>query len=91
MLNLMNPSLVIVGGDLARLGDILLDPPLRQTIDERTLISSVAAADIRASELGVRSVAIGAATMVLKSALADSRLFPAIEVPAAARPEDSVS
>lgn len=90
LLNLMNPSMVIVGGDLARLGDVLLDP-LRQTISERTLVSSMAAADIRASELGARSVAIGAATVVLKSALADSRLFPAVEVPTAAQPEDTAS
>ena len=51
LLNLLNPSLVIVGGDLARLGDLLLDP-LRETVKSRTLVSSVAAAEIRASELG---------------------------------------
>ena len=33
LLNLMNPSLVIVGGDLARLGDLLLDP-LRETVKQ---------------------------------------------------------
>ena len=37
-----------------------------------------AAADIRASELGPQSVAVGAATMILKAALDDSRLFPAV-------------
>ena len=76
-LNILNPSLVIVGGDLARLGDLLLEP-LRETVEQRTLVSSVAAAEIRASELGPRAVAVGAATMVLKAALGDSRLFPAI-------------
>lgn len=87
LLNLLNPSMVIVGGDLARLGDILLDP-LRETVKRRTLVSSIAAAEIRTSDLGVRSVAIGAATLVLKAALGDSRLFPPVDVPALASSED---
>jgi predicted NBD/HSP70 family sugar kinase len=83
LLNLMNPSMVVVGGDLAGLGELLL-VPLRETALGRTLVSSVKAAEIRASELGPKSVAIGAATLVLKAALEDSRLFPAIENHAAA-------
>ena len=83
LLNLMNPSMVVVGGDLAGLGELLL-VPLRETARSRTLESSVAAAEIRASELGPKSVAMGAATLVLKAALADSRLFPAVENQAAA-------
>ncbi len=78
LLNLMNPSMVVMGGDLAGLGELLL-VPLRETAQSRTLESSVAAAEIRASELGPQSVAMGAATLVLKAALEDSRLFPAIE------------
>lgn len=78
LLNLMNPALVVLGGDLARLGELLVGP-LRETVARRTLVSSVAAAEIRVSELGPRSVAIGAATLVLKAALGDSQLFPAIE------------
>jgi len=76
LLNLMNPALVILGGGLSRLGRLLLDP-LQETVHRRTLVSSVAASEIRMSALGPRSVAIGAATMVLKEALADSRRFPA--------------
>jgi len=76
LLNLMNPALVILGGGLSRLGGLLLEP-LRETVHRRTLVSSVAASEIRMSALGPKSVAIGAATMVLKEALADSRLFPA--------------
>ncbi len=83
MMNLMNPSLVIVGGDLARLGDLLLGP-LREHVRNRTLVSSLAAAEIRTSDLGPLSVAIGAATLVLKAALEDSRLFPQVAVPARA-------
>lgn len=76
LLNLMNPSMVILGGGLARLGDMLL-APLRETIRLRTLISSLVACEIRASKLGERTTAMGAATMILEEALADTRLFPA--------------
>ncbi len=74
LLNLMNPSMVILGGGLARLGELLL-APIRETVERRTLVSSLAAAEIRTSELGPRAVAIGAATLVLRAALADPRLF----------------
>ncbi len=75
MLNLMNPAMVVLGGGLARLGELLL-APLRETVRRRTLVSSVAASEIRTSELGPRAVAVGAATLVLEAALADARLFP---------------
>jgi len=81
LLNLMNPSLVVIGGDLAVLGELLI-APLRETVQKRTLVSSVAAADIKASELGPQSIAIGAATMILKAALDDSRYFPALDTDA---------
>jgi predicted NBD/HSP70 family sugar kinase len=75
MLNLMNPALVSIGGSLARLGSVLIDP-LRESVRSRTLVSSVAAARIVASELGERDVATGAATLVLQQALSDLRFFP---------------
>ncbi len=74
LLNLLNPAVVVLGGDLARLGDLLLDP-LRERVHNRTLVSTVAAVKIMVSDLGPRSVAMGAATLVLKAALEDSRMF----------------
>jgi glucokinase-like ROK family protein len=74
MLNLLNPSLVIVGGGLARLGELLLEP-LRKTVRARSLVSSVAASEIVASALGSQDVAVGAATLALQEALADVRRF----------------
>jgi len=74
MLNLLNPSLVIVGGGLARLGELLLEP-LRRTVRTRSLVSSVAASEIVASALGSQDVAVGAATLALQEALADLRRF----------------
>jgi predicted NBD/HSP70 family sugar kinase len=78
LLNLMNPALVVFGGDLAGLGELLLEP-VRETVRRRTLVSLVAAAELRTSELGPQSVAVGAATMVLKEALQDCRLLAAVD------------
>jgi predicted NBD/HSP70 family sugar kinase len=75
MLNLLNPSLVVLGGGLARLGELLLEP-LRGVVHGRTLVTSVAATEIRTSDLGPRTVAIGAATRVLEAALENPSLFP---------------
>jgi predicted NBD/HSP70 family sugar kinase len=77
MLNLMNPSVVTIGGSVARLGDLLIEP-LRTSVRSRTLVSSVAAARIVASELGKHDVAVGAATLVLDAALNDLSYFPAV-------------
>ncbi len=75
MLNLMNPAKVILGGGISHVGELLLEP-LRETVRRRTLVSSLDASAIVASELGPRAGAVGAATMVLEAALNDSRLFP---------------
>jgi predicted NBD/HSP70 family sugar kinase len=75
MVNLMNPSAVIIGGRIARLGERLLGP-LRETVLRRTFVSAAAAAEIRTSDLGPQDVAIGAATLVLDAALHDPSLFP---------------
>jgi predicted NBD/HSP70 family sugar kinase len=77
LLNLMNPAVVVLGGGLSRLGEVMLEP-LREKVQSSTLVSSVAAAKILTSKLGPQSVAVGAATLVLKSALDDSRFFPAV-------------
>jgi predicted NBD/HSP70 family sugar kinase len=75
LLNLLNPAMVVLGGGLARLGEVLLEP-LRSTVKGQTLVSSLAASEIRTSTLGPRTIATGAATLVLKSALEDWRKFP---------------
>jgi len=75
LLNVLNPEVVIMGGGLARLGDVLLEP-MRQVVRTRTLASSVAVARIVTSQLGARAIAIGAATLLLQRALSDPRHFP---------------
>lgn len=75
LLNLVNPAMVILGGSLTRGGNLLLEP-LREVVRNRTLVTSVAATEIRIGELGPRAVALGAATLVLNAAFADPSLFP---------------
>lgn len=74
MLNLMNPALVIIGGGLSRVGELLLEP-LRNAARSRTLLGSISACEIVASQLGAHDIAVGAATLVLQEALADLRHF----------------
>jgi glucokinase-like ROK family protein len=76
MLNLLNPAVVSIGGSVAQLGDLLIEP-LRRSVKSRTLVTSVAAARIVASELGKHDIAVGAATLVLDAALNDLSYFPA--------------
>jgi predicted NBD/HSP70 family sugar kinase len=75
LLNLMNPAVVVLGGGITALGDLLLDP-LRQSMRQRALITSVARTRIVNSRLGKNAIAIGSTALVLDAALADLSLFP---------------
>ncbi|MBD3162796.1 MAG: ROK family protein [Candidatus Eisenbacteria bacterium] len=77
LLNLMNPAMVVLGGHVAGLGELVLGP-IRETVRQRTLVSQVTAAELVTSKLGPQSIAIGAATMILKEALADCFLLVAV-------------
>jgi predicted NBD/HSP70 family sugar kinase len=72
LLNLMNPSAVILGGSLCRLRERVLIP-VREAVMRRTFVSAVASSEILTSALGDRAIAIGAATLVLDAVLADPR------------------
>ena len=76
LLNLMNPAVVVLGGEIAGLGELLLDP-LRDTVRARALSTSVAETRLCTSGLGEQAIAVGAATLVLQAALRDRALFPA--------------
>jgi predicted NBD/HSP70 family sugar kinase len=77
VLNLMNPAAVIIGGQLATLGERLL-APVRASALRKTFVTSVASTEIRASQLGPQDVALGAATLVLDAALQDPSLCPTL-------------
>ena len=71
--NLMNPDMVIIGGSMARLDGLLLQP-IQKQLQTCKLMNSVAGVRLRTGELGTRAVAIGAATFALKEAF-DERNF----------------
>lgn len=64
--NLLNPARIIVGGELARAGDLVLEPiraTLRRTAMGLTRDAEVVAAEL---DLGARAGASGAAALVLR-------------------------
>ncbi|MEJ2538851.1 MAG: ROK family protein [Gemmatimonadota bacterium] len=75
LLNVMNPAAVFLGGSMTRVGDRILIP-IRETVLRRTLVDSLAASEIRRTELGPQGFAIGASTLVLATALETPTLFP---------------
>ncbi len=68
MLNLLNPDTVVLGGGITRAGDLLVDA-VRETLGSTSLAESISHADIRISALDEWGIAVGAATLVLESAL----------------------
>ncbi len=72
LLNLVNPSRIVLGGRLTAAGDLLLTP-LRAALDQRALWTSAEGAEVVISSLPQEAVALGAATLVLQDALSDPR------------------
>ena len=68
LVNLFNPGLVVVGGGVAQIGDLLLDP-IRKSIQERSLRSAAQAVRVSAALLGRRSSSMGAVVQALNIAL----------------------
>ena len=65
--NLLNPSLVIIGGELSEAGDVLLDP-IRAAIEQSAVPPAAAAVRVTAAELGTRAEVLGAASIQLARA-----------------------
>jgi predicted NBD/HSP70 family sugar kinase len=66
-INLLNPSVVVIGGELADTGSVLLNP-IRKAIDERAVSPAAAAVRVITGELGDRAEVLGAATTQLARA-----------------------
>jgi predicted NBD/HSP70 family sugar kinase len=71
IVNFFNPSVIVVGGDIAEAGEQLL-AGLREVIYSRSLPLATQHLTITASELGDRAGVIGAAVMVIEHVLAPS-------------------
>ena len=68
LVNLFNPGMVVVGGRVSQIGDLLLQP-IRQTVRERSLKSSSRGLQINAAVLGHRSSSMGAVVQALNMVL----------------------
>jgi glucokinase-like ROK family protein len=71
LINLVNPSTVIIGGGVAQVGD-LLTGPIRQEVRERSLRASEHVVRITTAMLGRRSSLIGALVQAINIAVHDS-------------------
>jgi glucokinase len=68
LVNLLNPSIVVVGGGVSQSGDLLLEP-MRQTVKERSLKAVSHSLRISSAVLGRRSSAMGCVVQALSYAL----------------------
>ena len=59
LVNLLNPEVVVVGGQLAQVGDIILDP-MRRALERSAIPSATASLVVRRSELLTGADVIGA-------------------------------
>ncbi len=64
LVNLFNPNIVIIGGNVARIGDLLLEP-IRKTVQERSLRMASSHLRITTALLGKRSSGMGAIVQAL--------------------------
>lgn len=80
--NLLNPDRVIIGGELAAAGDIVL-PPLRIALDRDVLPFAGSQVTVCKGELGDRAVALGAVASVLHRTTALAGVSQAVAPPAA--------
>jgi len=78
LVNVLNPELLIVGGDLSDAGELLLDG-VRESLERSALPTAVQAADVVAGSLGDRAEVLGAIALVLSEAERDHPLRPMVE------------
>ena len=78
LVNVLNPELLIVGGDLADAGELLLDG-VRESLERSALPTAAQAATVVAGSLGDRAEVLGAIALVLSEAERDHPLRPMVE------------
>jgi predicted NBD/HSP70 family sugar kinase len=64
LVNILNPELIVVGGDLAPAGAVLLDP-IRAAIERHGVSPAAGAVRVTAGALGDRAEVLGAAGLIL--------------------------
>jgi len=68
LVNIFNPDMIVVGGGVAQIGDLFLEP-IRKTIKERSLPAATTNLRVSAALLGKRSSSTGAIVQALSVAL----------------------
>ena len=68
LVNMFNPGMVIIGGGVSQMGDIILEP-IRQVVNRRSLPAATRVVRITTAMLGRRSSSIGAVVQALTIAL----------------------
>ena len=63
VVNLLNPEIVIIGGGVAKCGDLIMDP-IKKTVKERALKTAVENLEIKEAQLGNNAGVIGASLLV---------------------------
>lgn len=61
----LNPQLIVIGGEIAEVGDVLLDP-MRRSLRRGMLPNAIAPADLVPTSLGGRAEVLGAMTLALE-------------------------
>lgn len=77
IINLVDPGLLILGGDLADAGQMLLEPA-RQSLVERTVGFNTQTDNLVIGDLGSDAMAIGAATLVITNEFHESNIYSAL-------------
>lgn len=73
LINLFNPGLIVLGGELAAAGNLLLTP-VHQAVTQRAMSKAASEATITTSQLGANAIAIGAGTLVIHHAFQPANL-----------------
>jgi len=68
LVNMINPKMIILGGGVAQIGDLFLEP-IRQAVQKRSLRAAVQDVQITTALLGRRSSGMGAIVQALSTAL----------------------
>ena len=68
LINVVNPSMIVIGGGVAQMGDLFLEP-IRQSAATRSLPAAARGVRITAAVLGRRSSGMGAVVQALSLAL----------------------
>ena len=64
LVNIFNPELILIGGGVAKMGDLLFEPAIK-VVKERAFATSATSVQIRPALLGDDSSILGAVAFVL--------------------------